>query len=167
LYWLATLISLPTELKTYYTLFLPVVIKIDLNFLPANFKSVIIQDIEIEYTHHRNLEHKKNDGHYNYDDKDKDMSSPTIDNNHNIITLDIEDDRNDIYRIERMIKDILIKRRIDDYVVIQDAKAGENQIIIVKREDAQRSGIYHCRHCGMAFEDEIQLSNHLRMHYLI
>jgi len=144
-----------------------VVIKIDLNFLPANLKSVFIQDIEIEYSrHHRNLEHKKNVDH-NYDNKEKDIGSTTIDNNHNIITLDRDNDKNDIHRIERVIKDILIKRRIHDYVVIPDTKEGENRIIIVKREHAERLGIYHCRHCGMAFEDEIQLSNHLRMHYLI
>ena len=153
-------LSLPTELKTYYILFLPVVIKIDLNFLPANFKSIIIQDIELEYRHHHNLEHKKNVGDHNYDSKEKDIGGTTIDNNHNIITLDSDDDKNNIHRIERMIKDILIKRRIHDYVVIRDAKEGENQIIIVKREHAERLGIYHCRHCGMAFEDEIQLSNH-------
>jgi hypothetical protein len=47
------------------------------------------------------------------------------------------------------------------------SKEGENQIVIVKREHAERLGIYHCRHCGMAFEDEIQLSNHLRMHHMI
>ena len=143
------------------------VIKIDLNFLPANLKSVIIHDINREYRHHHNLGHKKNVGDHNYDNKENDIGSTTIDNNHNIITLDIDDDKNDIHRIERMIKDILIKRRIHDYVVIRDAKEGENQIIIVKREHAERLGIYHCRHCGMAFEDEIQLSNHLRMHYLI
>ena len=65
-----------------------------------------------------------------------------------------------------MIKDILIRRRIHDYVVIQNAKE-ENEIVILKREHGERLGIYHCRHCGMAFEDEIQLSTHLRMHYLI
>jgi hypothetical protein len=146
-----------------------VVIKIDLNFLPANLKSIIIQDIEIEYRHHHNLEHKKNVGDHNYDNKEKDIGSATIynNNNNNIITLDRENDKNDIHRIERMIKDILIKRRIHDYVVIQDAKEGENQIIIVKRKHAEQLGVYHCRHCGMEFEDEIQLSNHLRMHYLI
>jgi hypothetical protein len=160
-------LSLPTELKTYYTLFLPVVIKIDLNFLLANFKSIIIQDIEQEYRHHHNLENKKNVGDHNYESKEKDISTTTIDNNHHIITLGSHDDKNDIHRIERMIKDILIKGRIHDYVVIQDAKEGKNQIVIVKRESSERLGIYHCLHCGMAFEDEIQLSNHLRMHYLI
>ena len=144
------------------------IIKIDLNFLPANLKPIIIQDIEIEYRHHHNLEHKKNVGDPNYDNKENDIGRTTIDNNHNIITLDRDDDKNDIHRIERMIKDILIKRRIHDYVVIRNILCkGENQIVIVKREHAERLGVYHCRHCGMVFEDEIQLSNHLRMHYLI
>ena len=91
--------------------------------------------------------------------------SPRIDNNHNIITLD-SDDKSDLRKIERMVKDILIKRRIHDYVVVQDEKE-ENKIVILKREHGEQLGIYHCRHCGMAFEDEIQLSAHLRMHYLM
>ena len=65
--------------------------------------------------------------------------------------------KGDIQKIERMIKDILIKRRIDDYVVIQDAKE-KDKIVILKREHGEQLGIYHCRHCGMAFEDEIQLT---------
>ncbi|MGC2569894.1 MAG: hypothetical protein WA364_00165 [Candidatus Nitrosopolaris sp.] len=76
------------------------------------------------------------------------------------------DNKSDLRRIERMMKDILIKRRIHDYVVIQDEKE-ENKIVILKREHGEQLGIYHCRHCGMAFEDEIQLSTHLRMHYLM
>ena len=135
------------------------VIKIDLNLLPARFKSVIIHDINREYRHHHNLKTRKNVGN---DDK---YISPRIDNNHNIITLD-SDDKSDLRRIERMVKDILIKRRIHDYVVVQDEKE-ENKIVILKREHGEQLGIYHCRHCGMAFEDEIQLSAHLRMHYLM
>jgi len=135
------------------------VIKIDLNFLPVRFKSVIIHDINREHRHHHNLKTRKNVG---YDDK---YISPKTDNNHNIITLD-SDDKSDLRSIERMAKDILIKRRIHDYVVIQDEKE-ENKIIILKREHGEQLGIYHCRHCGMAFEDEIQLSAHLRMHYLM
>ncbi len=65
-----------------------------------------------------------------------------------------------------MIKDILIERRIHDYVVVQDVEE-KDKIVILKREYGEQLGIYHCRHCGMAFEDEIQLSAHLRMHYFI
>ena len=138
------------------------VIKIDLNFLPDDFKSAIIHDIDREYRHHHHsLKDLTNLG---YDDDKRDISS-RIDNNHNIITLD-GDDESDLQKIERMVKDILIRRRIHDYVVIQNAKE-ENEIVILKREHGERLGIYHCRHCGMAFEDEIQLSAHLRMHYLM
>jgi hypothetical protein len=138
-----------------------VVIKIDLNFLPGNFKSMIIDDIDREHRHHHNLKKHTN---VRYDDDDEKDISPSIDNNRNNITLD-SDDKGDLQKIERMIKDILIKRRIHDYVVVQDKE--EDKIVILKREHGEQLGIYHCRHCGMAFEDEIQLSTHLRMHYFI
>jgi hypothetical protein len=132
------------------------VIKIDIHSLNEKFKSVIIHDINTEYQH--NL---KNDTNVRADDKD---INPGIDNDHHIITLD--KGNGDIQKIERMIKDILIKRRIDDYVVIQDAKE-KDKIVILKREHGEQLGIYHCRHCGMAFEDEIQLTAHQRIHFFI
>jgi len=65
-----------------------------------------------------------------------------------------------------MIKDILLKKRIDDYVVIEDA-IEKNKIVILKTHHSEQLGIYHCRHCGMAFENEIQLSAHQRLHFFI
>lgn len=135
------------------------VIKIDLNFLPRNFKTFIVQDIDREYLNHYNLK-THTDAVNDLDGKD---ISPRIDKKQDIIT--IESKKSNSQEIELMIKDILIKRRIRDYVVIQDAE--EDKIVILKREHGELLGIYHCRHCGMAFEDEIQLSTHLRMHYLI
>ena len=52
------------------------------------------------------------------------------------------------------------------YVVIQDAKE-KDKIVILKREHGEQLGIYHCRHWGMAFEDEIQLTAHQRIHFFI
>jgi hypothetical protein len=101
--------------------------------------------------------------HANVGDNDKDIS-PRIDNDDHIITLD--KDKSDVQKIERMIKDILIRRRIDDYVVVKDAKE-KDKIVILKREHGEQLGIYHCRHCGMAFEDEIQLTAHQRIHFFI
>ncbi|MGB6629014.1 MAG: hypothetical protein WBE61_12870 [Nitrososphaeraceae archaeon] len=101
--------------------------------------------------------------HTNVRDDDKDIN-PGIDNDRLIITLG--KGKGDIQKIERMIKDILIKRRIDDYVVIQDAKE-KDKIVILKREHGEQLGIYHCRHWGMAFEDEIQLTAHQRIHFFI
>ncbi|MGN6633727.1 MAG: hypothetical protein ACTHKP_16045 [Nitrososphaeraceae archaeon] len=135
-------------------------INIDLTFLPANFKSAIIHDIDREYGPHHNLKnHTSLEYHTN-----KDISL-RIDETSNIITLD-NDHKRDLHKIERMIKDILIKRRIHEYVVVQDAEE-KSKIVILKREHSEQLGIYHCRHCGMEFEDEIQLSTHLRMHYLM
>ena len=119
-------------------------------------KSVIIHDIHTEYQH-------KLKNHTNVRDDDKDINAG-IDNDRHIITLD--KGKSDIKKIERMIKDILIKRRIDDYVVIQDAKE-KDKIVILGREHGEQIGIYHCRHCGMAFEDEIQLTAHQRIHFSI
>ena len=132
------------------------VIKIDIHSLNEKFKSVIIHDINTEYQH--NLKN-----HTNVRDDDKNIN-PGIDNDRHIITLD--KGKGDIQKIERMIKDILIKRRIDDYVVIQDAKE-KDKIVILKREHGEQLGIYHCRHCGMALEDEIQLTAHQRIHFFI
>ncbi|MDQ3853445.1 MAG: hypothetical protein M3299_11480 [Thermoproteota archaeon] len=137
------------------------VIKIDLNFLPASFRSLIIRDIDGEYRRDHNLKYDTNVG---YDDHEKENNT-RIDNNPNIIVLNSNDKR-DLQKIERMTKDILIKRRVYDHVVIQDAEE-KDKIVILKREHSEQLGIYHCRHCGMAFEDEIQLSTHLRMHFFI
>jgi hypothetical protein len=132
------------------------VIKIDIHSLNEKFKSVIIHDINTECQH--NLKN-----HTNVRDDDKEINHG-IDNDHYIITLDRG--KGNIQKIERMIKDILIKRRIDDYVAIQDAKE-KDKIVILKREHGEQLGIYHCRHCGMAFEDEIQLTAHQRIHFFI
>jgi hypothetical protein len=132
------------------------VIKIDIHSLNEKFKSVILHDINTEYQH--NLKN-----HTNVRDDDKEINHG-IDNDHHIITLD--KGKGDIQKIERMIKDILIKRRIDDYVAIQDAKE-KDKIVILKREHGEQLGIYHCRHCGMAFEDKIQLTAHQRIHFFI
>ena len=135
------------------------VIEIDLSFLPGNFRSVIIHDVDREYQH----QHKLNQRQVGYGDEKG--IKPWIDNNRNFITLDT-DYKSDLQKTERMIKDILIKRRIHDYVVIHDAEE-EDKIVILKREHSEQLGVYHCRHCGMAFENQIQLSAHLRMHYFI
>ena len=97
------------------------VIKIDLNLLPARFKSVIIHDINREYRHHHNLKTRKNVG---YDDK---YIIPRIDNNHNIITLD-SDDKSDLRKIERMVKDILITLTM--LTVNQTVISGDVTIVI-------------------------------------
>ena len=72
---------------------------------------------------------------------------------------------NNIHRTYQKIKDALIKNRIGDYVAIMLHK--EDKVVILKRIEAERQGIYHCRHCGMEFDDNVKLSVHLRLHYLM
>jgi len=76
-----------------------------------------------------------------------------IDKDQNVVNLD--DDTVNLKKVERWIKDSIIKRRIVDYAVILDTK---NKIMILQRNHGERLGIYHCRHCAMTFENEIQLS---------
>ena len=138
--------------------YLLVVIEIDISSLTENFKSVIINELDGEYHHELNVKNQTNVEH----DDGKDIN-PRTDNDRNVITIDYN---SDLQKIERLIKDILIKRRIEDYVVIQDAKEN-NKIIVLKRHHGEQLGIYHCRHCGMAFDNEIQLSTHQRVHFFI
>jgi hypothetical protein len=137
-----------TVKNLFYTPF-SVVIEIDLGFVPENLKSIILYELDREYRHQNRLKPTKVD----------------FDNNRNIIAL-YGGYNSDLQKTERMVKDILIKRRINEYVAVPHAER-QDQIIILKREHSEQQGIYHCRHCAMAFDDEIQLSAHLRMHYFI
>ena len=74
--------------------------------------------------------------------------------------------KNNTHRIYQKIKDALIKNRIGDYVATKHYKE-KDKVVILKREDAERRGIYHCRHYGMEFDDSIGLSVHMRLHYVM
>lgn len=80
------------------------------------------------------------------------------------IELDEKDKQLDL--VKQKVKDILVKIAIDNYVVTLDPHS-LNEIVILKRSEAESTGALHCRHCGMEFEDQIQLGNHLRIHYMI
>jgi hypothetical protein len=112
----------------------------------VHFKSIIIHDIDREYQHQYSVNTQTPDMMIKKDIK------AMIDNNRNTITL-VSDDNSGLQKIERMIKDILIKQKIDDYVVIQNAEEVD-KIVILKRELGEQLGIYHCRQCAMAFEDK-------------
>lgn len=136
------------------------VIKIDLQSVaPESLKSIIAENINRGQANPNPLKQTT----ARHDNQKDDLVD--FDNDPNIITVDGGDD-NDLEKTMRLIKDILIKMRISDYVVIQHNKE-RDKIVIVKKEHGERQGIYHCRHCAMEFEDETQLSAHLRMHYLI
>ncbi|HEY7572810.1 MAG TPA: C2H2-type zinc finger protein [Nitrososphaeraceae archaeon] len=130
------------------------VITIDVSILPENLR--LIFD-EIKRTTRTNGVNAKN--------KEKTITDMDGQNDKtNIITVD--KDKSKIHEIKQKIKDALIKHRIKDYVVIDDID-NDNQLRIVNKAHAEKLGIYHCHHCGMAFEDQIQLSTHKRIHYFI
>jgi hypothetical protein len=71
-----------------------------------------------------------------------------------------------IEEIKRRLKDVLLKNKVRDYIVVSDP--GHNaKIKILERNLSQNSAAHHCTHCGMEFEDEIQFSIHHRIHFLI
>ena len=75
-------------------------------------------------------------------------------------------DENISHTTTRKVKDALIKNRIGDYVAIKHPEE-EGKVLVLKRGDAERQGTYHCRYCGMEFNDSVKLSIHLRLHYMI
>ena len=132
-----------------------VVITIDLSKLTVDLRSMILKEIEIgedgtETKHSQDL-------------ATNNVTAPEGKNDLDIITLSAE---NDIGMIKQRLKDILIKNRIRDFVAMVDLE-DQNRIIIIKKEHAQTLGVHHCPHCGMEFENEIQLSVHQRIHYIV
>jgi mRNA-degrading endonuclease RelE of RelBE toxin-antitoxin system len=131
------------------------VITIDLSRLPTDLRSMILNKIKIgenftETEHMRDL-------------TSNNITEREVKNDLNVITLT---DDNNISMIKQRLKDSLIKNKIRDYVVMVDLE-DQNKIIILKKEHAKTLGLHHCPHCGMEFENEIQLSVHQRIHYMI
>lgn len=129
------------------------IVKIDMADLPKNIKEMIKMEVEKRFKPENS--HKQNfDTNRNTQSDLKDTINITIDN----VNL--------LQSLKQKLKDILIKHRIRDYVVVSDSQE-KDKIIILHRKKAENSGIYHCHHCGMSFDNEIQLTMHHRIHYLI
>jgi hypothetical protein len=130
------------------------VVKIDISHPPSNIRKIIINEIEVNKS--------KFAGDSSDVDYGIDKSSGQLDvNNVADITLHKE---NNIHAIKQRLKDVLTKSSIRDYVAVTDPEE-RNKIVILKKEHAEQLGVYHCLHCGMSFENQIQLSTHQRMHY--
>ena len=123
--------------------------------LPGDLRSMILKEIKIgediaETEHTRDLTTNS-------------ITEPEVKNDLNVITLPNEIN---ISMIKRRLIDTLLKNKIRDYIVMVDLE-NQNGIIILKKEQAKTLGVYHCLHCGMEFENEIQLSVHQRIHYIV
>lgn len=137
------------------------VIKIDISSLPSHLRHTIVNEIGF-----RNRSPKEP----NNNDSSK-RGSSDIDEDYSKNTSNIEDevpivDENNTHVTKQKVKDALIKNKIGDYVVIKHHEE-ENKILVLRRDDAEQRGIYHCRHCGMEFDDHIKLSVHLRLHFVV
>ncbi len=143
------------------------VIQIDVESLEDNIKSEIIQDMKTELSPPIDSI-SNNYFKLIYDDSDDNNSNSNSKStsSHNIKAIILEENEKHINKIKHKIKDLFINKAIDEYIVIKD-EIDNSKILILKRTHAESKGLYHCRHCGMEFEDEIQLSSHLRMHFFI
>jgi hypothetical protein len=130
-----------------------VVIRLDISNLPNNIKSIILNMMDLNPVAATvGNDFKSHDS----DRKPNNITDSTV-------SWQTEDD---VLKIKQILKDALIRNRIRDYVVIEDPQE-KDMLMVLKKAHAERLGIYHCPHCGMAFDSEIQLATHHRMHYYI
>jgi hypothetical protein len=120
------------------------VITVDISKLPSHLRSVLIEEMQLEY---------------------KDRLLVSRDSPEDPFGFTLTDEQN-VNKVKRRLKDMLIKLKIRDYVIVLDP-SGKDIIRILERANVENSGIYHCIHCGMEFDNEIQLSVHHRIHYVI
>ena len=140
------------------------VIHIDLSSIGENNKKEIIENIK-EGIHAK--DDNKPQGYLKiiYGNADGDEISESGYQNH-INGIALQEGETQISKIKHQIKDLFISKAISEYIVVQD-KAVTNKLMILMRSHGESEGMHHCRHCGMEFEDEIQLGSHLRIHFLI
>jgi hypothetical protein len=129
------------------------VVKIDISHPPSNIRKIIINEIEISKS--------KFAGNFSDVDYGIDKNSGQVDHN-NVVDIILREENNTNV-IKQRLKDMLTKR-IRDYVAVIDPEEG-NKIVILKKDHAEQLGVYHCLHCGISFENQIQLSTHQRIHY--
>ncbi|MGN6346926.1 MAG: hypothetical protein ACTHJ7_07555 [Candidatus Nitrosocosmicus sp.] len=134
------------------------VIHIDLESLEENIKLEIIKDLKDDLSPNDNV--SNNYFKLIYDDIDNNKSASKIK------AIILEENEKHVNKIKHKLKEIFISKAIDDYIVVND-EINNNKLVILKRSQVESKGLYHCRHCGLEFEDEIQLGSHMRMHFFI
>lgn len=139
---------------------------LNLQHLQNGIKEKILKEIEIEFfpadndktNYFRIMYH--DDASRNHNEGNSEME---IDN---IKGIELDEKSNRLNEIKLKLKEILIRLGITDYVVTIDSDTFES-LIFLERSILETKGVLLCRHCGMEFEDEIQLGNHLRIHFII
>jgi hypothetical protein len=142
------------------------VIFINLEHLPFETKMKVLREIEIEFFPNDNnrTDYYRIIYHDNSTENDDKRNSEK--RNDMIKGIEIEEQIDMINEIKLKLKEILVRLAIADFVVTKDSNSYES-LTFLERSNAESKGILHCRHCGMEFEDEMQLGNHLRIHFII
>ena len=146
--------------------YLVLAVYINLENMDANTRSSVVRDMELEFfpndnnhTHYYNIIYSENLNR-------GDAQSRTNYDPATVKGIELNDNLENIDEIKHKIRDLILRNSLTEYVVTRD-KNSNNTILILKRTNGESIGIYHCRHCAMEFDDEIQLGSHLRMHYFI
>ena len=123
------------------------IIKVDLNFLPENLRSLIINSKELaQYA-------------INFED----------------ISESCEDKLNNIYMFEfsgylssfkGLLKLVLQNNSIEGYLVAEDLES-ENTLVFLKDGDIEQLGILLCDFCGLVCASEDEKYIHQRIHYFM
>ena len=126
----------------------------------------IIKELESEFFPNDNNQTKYFKVVYNEANSMGENNALKEDNKAAIKGIQLDEKGEEINFIKQKVKDILINLAIDNYVVTLNPHCS-SELVVLKRSELETDGELHCRHCGMEFEDQIQLGNHLRIHYMI
>ena len=139
---------------------------IDLENIDADTRSDLLRDMELEFfpndnnlTHYYNIINSEDT--YNGDIGGRGSYDPAT-----VKGVELDENLDHINDVKHKIRDIMLRNSITEYVATRDRRS-TNTILVMKRTNGESIGIFHCRHCAMEFDNEIQLSSHLRMHYFI
>jgi len=139
---------------------------IDLENIDADTRSVLLRDMELEFFPNDN-----NLTHYYSIINSEDTNNGEIGGRVSydpatVKGVELDENLDHINDIKHKIRDIMLRNSITEYVATRDRQS-TNMILVMKRTNGESIGIFHCRHCAMEFDNEIQLSSHLRIHYFI
>jgi hypothetical protein len=133
------------------------VVRIAISNLPSHLRRTLMKKIGLSNRSRKSPDNSES----KLSDIDKGRS-----NGSDISDVIAIDDENNLYITTRKVMDALTKNRISNYVAIGYPRE-ERKVIILTRDEAERHGKYHCRHCGIEFDDTVKLGVHQRLHYLI
>jgi hypothetical protein len=119
-------------------------IYVDLSFFPDNLVPLITNSIEIKSFFVEN---------YSTNSQDRDTK------------LSLFNFPGSINEFEDLLKSILQKNSINEYVIAQDTET-ENTLAILKDGDMRQLGILICDFCGAAFSSEEEKYSHHGAHFL-